>query len=104
MSAHKKPSIEDLVEASSLGTPEAKAARESVTDEQVARVVARMKELDAENARREADEFRHLYNAAVARLNRIEELADEWQSDPGRTWTANCGDDLRDALDGRDPS
>jgi hypothetical protein len=29
-----------LIEASSLGTPEAKAARESVTDEQVARVIA----------------------------------------------------------------
>ena len=36
-----------LVDRSSFGTPEAKAARESVSDEQVARVLARVKELDA---------------------------------------------------------
>lgn len=44
-----KKTIEELVEASSLGTPEAKAARASVTDEQVARVMARLRELDAED-------------------------------------------------------
>lgn len=34
-------SIEELVEASSLGTPAAKAARESVSPEVAARIVAR---------------------------------------------------------------
>lgn len=38
-----------LVDRSLFGTPEAKAARASVTDEQVARVVARAKELEAEH-------------------------------------------------------
>ena len=33
------PSIEDLIEASSLGTPEAKVLRDSVPAEQVRRVV-----------------------------------------------------------------
>lgn len=37
-----------LVDRSSFGTPEAKALRESVSDEEVARVIARAKELDAE--------------------------------------------------------
>lgn len=32
--------IEELIEASSLGTPEARAARETVTDEQAARAIA----------------------------------------------------------------
>lgn len=36
-----------LVDRSSFGTPEAKVARASVSDEQAARVVARAKELDA---------------------------------------------------------
>ncbi|MEV5001966.1 hypothetical protein [Nocardioides sp. LML1-1-1.1] len=40
--------IEDLVERSSLGTPEATALRTTVTDERAARVVARAKELAAE--------------------------------------------------------
>ncbi len=35
--------IEELIEASSLGTPEAKAARASVSDEQVADVMRRLK-------------------------------------------------------------
>lgn len=39
--------IEDMVERSSLGTPEAKAARDSVPNDVAARVVARAKELDA---------------------------------------------------------
>ncbi|WP_028474070.1 hypothetical protein [Nocardioides alkalitolerans] len=42
-------SIEDLIERSSLGTPEAKAARASVSDEHAARVVARAHELDRED-------------------------------------------------------
>lgn len=37
-----------LVDRSSFGTPEAKAARASVSDEQVARVMKRVRELDAE--------------------------------------------------------
>lgn len=41
-------SIRELVEASSLGTPESKAARESVSDETAQRVVARAKELERE--------------------------------------------------------
>lgn len=36
------------VEASSLGTPEAKALRATVSDEHAARIVARSKELEAE--------------------------------------------------------
>lgn len=40
------PSVEDLIEASSLGTPEAKALRGSVTDEQVDRIMRRVHEID----------------------------------------------------------
>lgn len=40
-----QPTIQELIDRSSLGTPEAKAARASVSDEQAARVVARAKEL-----------------------------------------------------------
>ena len=36
-----EPSIEELIEASSLGTPEAKALRASVSDEDARRVVER---------------------------------------------------------------
>ncbi len=39
--------VDDLIEASSLGTPEAKAARASVSDDEARRVVARAKELGA---------------------------------------------------------
>ena len=42
--------IRDLIEASSFGTPEAKAARETVTDEQVRRVLARAEELRREGS------------------------------------------------------
>ena len=43
------PSIDDLIEASSLGTPEAKALRQSVPDEAVDRIMARYREIrDAE--------------------------------------------------------
>lgn len=38
--------IEELIEASSLGTPEAKAARESVPIEVAQRIVARAKEAE----------------------------------------------------------
>lgn len=41
--------IEDLIERSSLGTPEAKAARATVSDERAARVVARAHELDRQD-------------------------------------------------------
>lgn len=41
-----QPSIEELIENSSLGTPEAKTLRASVSDEQVAKVKARAKELE----------------------------------------------------------
>jgi len=37
--------IEDLIERSSLGTPEAKALRATVSDEHAARIVARAREL-----------------------------------------------------------
>lgn len=40
--------IDSLIEASSLGTPEAKAARASVTDEQAAKVIARADQIEAE--------------------------------------------------------
>lgn len=39
--------IEDLIERSSLGTPEAKALRATVSDEHAARIVARAKELES---------------------------------------------------------
>lgn len=39
------PFIYDLVEASSLGTPEAKALRDSVPDEVVDRIMARYREI-----------------------------------------------------------
>lgn len=38
--------IEELIEASSLGTPEAKALRDSVPDEVAKRIVARSKEIE----------------------------------------------------------
>lgn len=41
----EKRDIRDLIEASSLGTPEAKALRESVSDETAQRIVARAEEL-----------------------------------------------------------
>ena len=41
--------FEALIEASSLGTPSAKAARASVPDEVVARIMARVKELEDES-------------------------------------------------------
>lgn len=40
-----RPSITDLIEASSFGTPEAKVLRESVSDEDARRVVARAKQI-----------------------------------------------------------
>jgi hypothetical protein len=40
-----RPTIEELVERSSLGTPEAKALRESVSPEAAAAVVRRSREL-----------------------------------------------------------
>ena len=40
-----EPTIEELIEASSLGTPEAKAARESADPEAVERVMERVREL-----------------------------------------------------------
>ena len=40
-----------LVEASSLGTPEAKALRASVSDAEVARVMARVREPESETSR-----------------------------------------------------
>jgi len=39
--------VEELIERSSLGTPASKALRESVSDEAVAKVMARVKELEA---------------------------------------------------------
>ena len=46
--------IRDLIEASSLGEPDAVAARASVSDEQVARVMDRVRELDADPPSAEA--------------------------------------------------
>jgi len=43
-----KPTFDELLERSSLGTPEVKAARASVSDEQVQRVLRRADELSAE--------------------------------------------------------
>ena len=43
-----RPDIEELIDRSSFGAPEAKAARASVSDEVAARVVARSKELRAD--------------------------------------------------------
>lgn len=40
--------IQELIERSSFGTPAAKAARASVSDEQVARVLRRVKELEGD--------------------------------------------------------
>lgn len=45
MHPHDCRCIRCVVDRSSLGTPEAKAARESVSDEEVAWVIARAKEL-----------------------------------------------------------
>lgn len=44
-----KPSIEDLIEASSLGTPEAKALRESVSPEAARAIVEASKRLGGES-------------------------------------------------------
>ena len=46
--ARTRVTIEDRVEASSLGTPAAKAARASVSDERAAQVVARSEQLRRE--------------------------------------------------------
>jgi hypothetical protein len=43
--------MERLIERSSLGTPEAKALRATVSDEQVAKVMARVRELEAERGK-----------------------------------------------------
>jgi hypothetical protein len=58
------PSIGDLIEASSLGTPGAKALRESVPDEVVDRIMARAREIEAEEASlREIEEIKRRYLA-----------------------------------------
>lgn len=46
------PFIDRLIEASSLGMPEAKVLRESAPDEQVDRIMARVRQLDAQDRRR----------------------------------------------------
>ena len=43
-----RPDIRELIERGSLGTPEAKALRATVTKDEVARVLARVRELEAE--------------------------------------------------------
>lgn len=44
----EKADIHDLIERGSLGTPEAKAIRATVSDEEVARVLALAEELEKE--------------------------------------------------------
>ena len=51
--------IDDLIEASSLGTPAAKAFRESVSDEDVDRIMDRFNELDDATFRRPAKKESH---------------------------------------------
>jgi hypothetical protein len=46
--AKRAAHIEALIEASSLGTPEAKAHRESVPDETVRRILARSRQISDE--------------------------------------------------------
>lgn len=45
-----EPDIHELIERSSLGTPEAKAVRATVSDEQVRRIVRRSRELHIRDA------------------------------------------------------
>ena len=45
MTSEPRPTIDELIEASSLGTPEAKAHRESVPDEVARRIVERSREI-----------------------------------------------------------
>ena len=47
--------FERLIEQSSLGTPEAKMLRSTVTDEQVAKVMARLRELEADETCHDED-------------------------------------------------
>lgn len=44
-----EPDIHELIERSSLGTPEAKALRATVSDEQVRRIIRRSHELHVRN-------------------------------------------------------
>lgn len=60
-----KKTIEELLEASSFGTPEAKALRATVSPEQAKAVVERAKQLREERRRAEWD--RKFEQAAAAR-------------------------------------
>jgi len=46
MTEQRESEIDNLIEASSLGTPAAKAFRESVSDEDVDRIMDRFNEMD----------------------------------------------------------
>jgi hypothetical protein len=69
----ERPDIRELIERSSLGTPEAKALRATVSREQVEKVLARVRELEVEGDDEEEDlvevvtrygGFRHLARLA----------------------------------------
>jgi hypothetical protein len=85
--AEQRPCIHDRVEASSLGTPEAKAARESVPDDRVRHVVA-MSRMYAQGRAEGAAEVRA----------RIEHLADAWDDPDPERGDPDKADALRAAL------
>ena len=89
--------IRDLVERSSFGTDEAKAARESVSDEQAARVVQRARQIEQQSASIEplaaalfidpqavvteaqVRAVSEVYSTLVARLGAVEYVLNEFE-------------------------
>jgi len=87
--ANRRADMERLIEASSFGTPGAKAARESIPPEVGSAVALAAEYLSrAKEAERERDEL-------ASKVARVERLALSWQASLNP-----AGDTLRAVLDG----
>jgi hypothetical protein len=58
----QRPTIEELIERSSLGSPEAKAARASADPEQVQKILRRARELESEHREQMVDTVARMLN------------------------------------------
>lgn len=99
MKTDDRSNIEDLIEASSLGTPEARAARESVSPEHAREVVQRSKELTMLGLQRRAVVWHmerfpdaEAYEVLMKTMEELGEVAGEMNADIGRNTAKERGD------------